>query len=103
MEQPIDITGLPGLSQLVADVRASQRPRILRRAGEDVAVLAPLPASPIPRVTRTHRKTASALAVVERTAGLFRDAAKCPPATAAEETAAFEQGVADEVMRGPRA
>lgn len=43
---------------------------------------------------------AAAHAIVERTAGLFRLAAKQPPATSAEETAAFEQGVADEVMRG---
>ena len=37
---------------------------------------------------------------VEATAGIFRDAAKRPPATIAAETAAFEQAVADEVMHG---
>ena len=43
-------------------------------------------------------KSAFALAVIERTAGLFRAAAKRPPATIAEERAAFEQAVADEVI-----
>jgi len=40
------------------------------------------------------------LAVVERTAGIFRDAAKRPPPTIVEETDAFEQAVADEVVHG---
>ena len=99
-EYPIDITNLPELVRLAEDVRDTRKPRILRREHEILAVLAPmpLPARPRPR-TRSTRAKREALAAVERTAGLFQAAAKQPPASIAEETAAFEQGVADEVMR----
>lgn len=97
-EHPIDISSVPELVRLAEDVQQTRHPRVLRRANEDIAVLAPLP-SPQRSLSRPPRSTAAALAVVERTAGIFRAAAKQPPATIAEETAAFERGVADEVMR----
>ena len=97
-EHPIDISSVPELIRLAEDVQQTRHPRVLRRANEDIAVLAPLP-SPQPTAHRSPRSTAAALAIVERTAGIFRTAAKEPPATITEETAAFEQGVADEVLR----
>lgn len=39
--QPIDIASLPDLAPVVDEVRRTRRPRIIRRDGEDVAVLAP--------------------------------------------------------------
>jgi hypothetical protein len=87
-EHPIDISSVPELLRLAEDVRATRRPRVLRRAHEDSAVLVPLPVSQRP-ATRSDRTTAAALTAVERTAGMFQSAAKQPPATIAEETAAF--------------
>jgi len=40
---PIDVSGLPKLADLVDEVRRTQRPRLLRRANENVAILAPVP------------------------------------------------------------
>ena len=99
----IDLSSLPELARLAEEVRASRRPRMLRRDGENIAVLAPLPMIRHRTVSSSSQRTAAALAAVERTAGIFRDAARRPPATVAEETAAFEQGVADEVVHGPDA
>ncbi len=96
----IDVSGVPELARLAEEVRASGRRRILRRNGEEIAVLAPLPATRRRAVRRRPDRTAAALAVVERTAGIFRDAARTPPATIAQETAAFEQGVAEDGARG---
>jgi hypothetical protein len=56
--------------------------------------------NPNVRRSRSLRPPRDGLAVVERTAGIFRDAAKRPPPTIAEETDAFEQAVADEVVHG---
>ncbi len=41
---PIDIskTGVPSLVDVVEDVRRTNRPRILRQAGEDIAVISPI-------------------------------------------------------------
>jgi hypothetical protein len=48
-QQPLDITGLPELSRLADEVQASQRPRVWRRANQDVAMLIPLAnAAPTP-------------------------------------------------------
>ncbi len=99
-DYPIDISSVPELVRMAEDVRATRRPRVLRRAGEAIAVLAPLPATRRRAVPRPHRSTAAALAIVERTAGIFRDTVRRPPATIEDETAAFEQAVSDEVMRG---
>ncbi len=99
-ELTVDVSGLPELARLAEEVRASGRRRVLRRNGEEIAVLAPLPAGRRRAGGRKPDRTAAALAVVERTAGMFRDAARTPPATIAEETTAFEQGVADEAGQG---
>lgn len=40
---PIDVSSLPELAHLVDEVRRGHRPRVLRRADEDVAILTPLP------------------------------------------------------------
>lgn len=44
----IDVSAIPELAQLVEEVRSTGTPRLLRRNGEDVAVLVPaaLPVSP---------------------------------------------------------
>lgn len=39
--QPIDISNQPDLVRLAEEVRSTRRPRLLRRKGEDLAVLAP--------------------------------------------------------------
>lgn len=41
---PIDIASLPELAALVDEVCRSGRTRVLRRGGEDIALLTPLPA-----------------------------------------------------------
>jgi hypothetical protein len=42
VHQARDITDIPELSRLADEVRATRRPRILRRGNEDVAMLVPL-------------------------------------------------------------
>ena len=39
---PIDVTDTPDLLRLAEEVRRSGRPRVLRRADEDLAVLSPV-------------------------------------------------------------
>ncbi len=41
-QQPIDITDLPELGRLADEVRASRRPRLLRRGAEEIAMLVPV-------------------------------------------------------------
>jgi hypothetical protein len=41
--KPIDISDDPALLRLVDEVRAANGPRVLRRDGEDLAVVMPLP------------------------------------------------------------
>ncbi len=56
--QPIDISADPTLMRLAEEVATSGTPRVLRRDGEDVAVLMPVRGrSPLRRVrrrTKTH-------------------------------------------------
>ena len=40
--QSVDINHAPSLSDLVDEVRRTNRPRVLRRANEDVAVISPI-------------------------------------------------------------
>ncbi len=40
--KPIDVSGTPELLRLAQEVRDSGEPRLLRRAGEDLAILTPL-------------------------------------------------------------
>jgi hypothetical protein len=42
--KPIEIDGNPELLRLVEEMEASGRPRTLRRAGKDVAIVSPTPA-----------------------------------------------------------
>ena len=44
---PLDISAMPDLARLADEVRAPGRPRRLRRAGEDIALL--IPAHPAPK------------------------------------------------------
>jgi hypothetical protein len=101
---PIDITHTPELLRLVDEVETTGQPRVLRRAGEDVAVLMPVRR----RATAGRAQRAEAglpvshsvrrsLDIVERTAGIFRQYAKHPPLTPEQEREAFEQGVAEQV------
>jgi len=39
---PVDVSDLPDLLRLAEEVRATRRPRVLRRGDEDLAVLMPL-------------------------------------------------------------
>lgn len=50
---PIDVTNDPELLRLAEEVRHSGRPRLLRRGGEDLAIL-----SPVGRVTRRPTRKA---------------------------------------------
>ena len=67
-QHPLDITAIPELSRLADEVRATRRPRIWRRANEDVAMLVPLTTA-----TVTPVPDSPALSAV--LAGLPRDSA----------------------------
>jgi hypothetical protein len=60
----IELTDIDDLAALVEEVRRSRHPRILRRNGEDVAVLMPttMPGSGRARVTRLRPPTAAEVA-----------------------------------------
>lgn len=58
--QPVDISAEPTLVRLAEDVATSGTPRLLRRDGEDVAVLMPLRATPILRRRTARRKKTEA-------------------------------------------
>jgi hypothetical protein len=91
----IDIDGMPELARLADEVQRTGQPRVLSRNNSAVAIL--LPATRVSN-RRPLRAPRDPIGVVERTAGIFRAAAKTPPATLAAEKAAFEEGVAEEVM-----
>lgn len=54
--RPIDLKCAPPLSELVEDVRKTNRPRIIRADGEDVAVLMPAPKGRNPRQGKAFTK-----------------------------------------------
>jgi len=64
--QPFDISTVPELARLADEVRQTRRPRLLRRANVDIAVLTPLPA---PRRRTKPAAVADRVAIVARTAG----------------------------------
>lgn len=64
---PIDISNVPDLLKLAEDVRQTRRPRILRRADEDIAVL--MPVQKAPRKTTKHTPTKEDIAAFEAAAG----------------------------------
>jgi hypothetical protein len=79
---------MPDLARLADEVQATQRPRVLRRANQDVAVLTPLPVRRARITSKKQRDTAAALAVVARTAGAL--ASDIPfPGIEAERAAAM--------------
>jgi hypothetical protein len=43
---PIDLADIPALTDAVEEVQRTRRPRFIRRNGENVALLAPVPAKP---------------------------------------------------------
>jgi hypothetical protein len=90
---PIDIWQLPGLAQLVEEVRATGKPRRITFNNEDVAVLVPV----TPKRPRPARHRPPHLSITEETAGIFKNYRLARPLTPREERDAFEQGVADEV------
>jgi hypothetical protein len=92
---PIDVDSLPELARLVEEVERTRQPHVLRRDGREVAVLLPAPGR---SRSRTPRTAEEALAIVERTAGVFKQYAIEPPPTPREEKAAFEQAVVEQVM-----
>src|SRR4051794_19226948 len=94
---PLDISNLPELAPLMDEGERTGRPRVLARNNRPIAML--VPTAPAKSASRL-RPPRDVLAVVGRPAGMFRHAAKHPPATIADEKAAFERGVADEVMHG---
>src|SRR5207253_1443011 len=65
----ISISDLPELVRLAEEVRASQTPRLLRRDGEDLAVLMPLAPRPRGRRARSPADREAFLA----SAGSWRD------------------------------
>ena len=64
--QPIDITNVPELRALIAEVRASNVPRVLRAGSEDVAILMPMRP---PTRRRGRAKTPADYAAFLATAG----------------------------------
>jgi hypothetical protein len=91
---PIDIADVPELAHLLEEVRTTRRPRLFTDHGKGIAVLYPLsqidaPRLPLPRFPKGD--------VIAATAGILRHDG--PALSIEEEKAAFEQGVADEVMK----
>ena len=67
----VDISDAPELLRLAEEVRASREPRLLRRNGEDLAVLTPLAHAPRRRHTRT--KTSADLETFRSSAGSWEN------------------------------
>ncbi len=70
----LDIDDVPAILQLAEEVRCAGEPRVLRRAGEDVAVVLPLPA-PTASVKRQRgtAKTEAEYAAFRAAAGRWAD------------------------------
>lgn len=69
--RPIEVTTLPGLEELVEDIRAEATPRILRRKGEDLAIIVPLTGDRVSRARRPRTETDYLLFL--SSAGSWRD------------------------------
>ena len=67
---PIDIGDTPELVRLAEDVHRSHRPRILRRDGEDLAMVVPLPPA---GTLRFKKPTAADLEAFRSAAGSWLD------------------------------
>ena len=66
---PIDISNIPELVRLAEEVRESGEPRVLRRADQDLALLAPLAQKSGPRA-RARRQRASQASPLGNIVGL---------------------------------
>ena len=104
-QQPLDITDMPELGQLVDAVRASRLPRVLRRANEDVALIVPLTEAvitPVPYNPALEavlaglpdddpiKRTAGALHTDQPFVGYDQETALAEAAIAAEAVASWE-------------
>jgi hypothetical protein len=65
----IDITEEPDLARLAEEVHRSRQPLILRRAGEDLAIVLPIDETPPPR---KRRKTPADIAAFHDAAGSWK-------------------------------
>ncbi len=71
-EQPkaIDISDVPDMLRLAEEVHRTGDPRVLRRDGEDLAMVVPMPR---PRKTRLKKPTAADYAAFRSAAGSWAD------------------------------
>ncbi len=71
-EQPksIDISDVPDILRLAEEVRRAGEPRVLRRDGEDLAMVVPMPR---PTKTRLKKPTAADYAAFRSAAGSWAD------------------------------
>ena len=67
----VDISNVPDLLRLAEDVKKTRRPRVLRRADEDIAVLVPVPKAAQQAMQRTP--TDEDIAAFEAAAGGWTD------------------------------
>jgi hypothetical protein len=67
----IDISNVPDMLKLAEDVNRTRRPRILRRANEDIAVLMPM--QHMTRRPTKHAPSAEDIAAFEAAAGGWKD------------------------------
>jgi hypothetical protein len=70
---PVDITNTPDLLRIAEEVRRSGRPRLLRRADEDIAVLSPVPPGATRRSHGAKRYTDDDDAAFLASAGSWKD------------------------------
>lgn len=69
--KPLDISHVPELLRIVEEVRATNEPRVLRRDGEDLAVL--VPSSPVKGVRSRRVKTTADYEAFRSAAGSWKD------------------------------
>ena len=67
----IDISHVPELLRIVEEVRATNEPRVLRREGEDLAIL--VPSSSTKRTRPRRAKTTADYEAFRSAAGSWRD------------------------------
>jgi len=66
----IDISDVPDILRLAEEVRRAGEPRVLRRDGEDLAMVVPMPR---PRKTRLKKPTAADYAAFRSAVGSWAD------------------------------
>lgn len=67
---PVDVSEMPDVARLAEEVRVSRTPRVLRRDGEDMAVLIPAPRS---TRRRTKRHSEADWEAFRASAGSWKD------------------------------